>query len=1257
MLTLFSQYFVPKNSKRRAEIDLCFQKNIENPLVEHFIIFFESEKDMELIQDHPKVIKKLQSKRMTYGFWLQETNRLPIGTLSILINSDIYLNESIQYLIVHRKYIQEHKKFIALSRYNPDGFGIRLNQNPHWTQDTWALVRPPEGLPSELIQETSFELGHPGCDNKIAYVMHSYGFGVTNPCDFVQTIHLQADMRRAYDARSNKLLGIHAFVHPTLTIEENSKLDFDLLSRNLEPIEHLRVNNWINESKDYHLRVNAEEIKALGVEQKNSSVIHKPPLDIIDSKENDFKINRAYQWIKREAFDVNKFFLLHQYSPQYAIYEDHKFYYFYDLYWPSVRRLLRQDYDQPGLDKPDTQKLFCAGFTPSVLEIDGLEISLSKQFEDDALFWQMPAKTELDALERHYQIASPFLEGKTVHVYVGLPWASFIDQFKFHPTLKDRAIPSALIGLFGTRIRSVKKILESFGLSLRVHTVCQQIYWQDIGDIFLLSGITDLWLSHKVKDFDSYKNMQLHAWPLFAVNIQDPGRQTGLKDIPIEKRKYLASFIGAHMDHYLTDIRLQIAKHLSSLDNYYIKIKDMWHFNDLVYNKQLDLKVDRFKNDKEEKENSPFEYNQILSNSQFSLCPLGAGINSLRLWESLAVGSIPVVLADGFELPIIETDDDRQINWNESLTQFPEKNIEKLDDHLREINTAQKKAMSIAAKKAYQYSLLKSCFGKLRKVDGTIKSNVHVKMCIYIPYYGEKDKYFWRRTPHGLYDLVMDWHKNGWCDIANHEGPYYWIGAPGEILLYDRDQIWELNDRKRGNPRWEGEVQYKYGFFCNEYNLENDRNFKFEYWSYKPIELEKRALRVAPKSYSERTIGSIFLGSVENETQEYFRNKFADWGECIDEYYVADRLNKKEPNKYSFEKYLDEVSSAKFGVCFRGNGPKCYREIEYSAFGTPLIITEGVDTNYPEPLIEGVHYLYAKTKEDIERYVREVDPDKWKQMSEAVRNWYESNFVSRNMFQKLNSKVKSLDLTLVKPKTIFIEPGENKEYALTRDSLKLFNPEVEIVDDENLNISKVKVKSGVVFVNELPYLINHHSYQFKLNNDELSSQRNLILNSNLLKYRTLSLLLKWRLSQFKIQLKRKGTEIDPSIFISNEGFIRINDPDISYRFDISYDYRRQISNKYIEKSIEGDGRVQFPSIIIKRAILNFEFNGKKIKEDITDRYSEYVSIYDMLPNNNDLRRVFKLWEIESTKFNSIDVNYIDENSLDCSYSQLIDLKP
>ena len=41
-------------------------------------------------EDDKKIIKKLLPERMSYSHWLRETQLLEVGTLSLLINSDIY---------------------------------------------------------------------------------------------------------------------------------------------------------------------------------------------------------------------------------------------------------------------------------------------------------------------------------------------------------------------------------------------------------------------------------------------------------------------------------------------------------------------------------------------------------------------------------------------------------------------------------------------------------------------------------------------------------------------------------------------------------------------------------------------------------------------------------------------------------------------------------------------------------------------------------------------------------------------------------------------------------------------------------------------------------------------------------------------------------------------------------------------------------------------------------------------------------------
>jgi hypothetical protein len=44
MITVFAQYYVPKSTLRRKEIDACFKKNLENSLISKFIIYFENDK-------------------------------------------------------------------------------------------------------------------------------------------------------------------------------------------------------------------------------------------------------------------------------------------------------------------------------------------------------------------------------------------------------------------------------------------------------------------------------------------------------------------------------------------------------------------------------------------------------------------------------------------------------------------------------------------------------------------------------------------------------------------------------------------------------------------------------------------------------------------------------------------------------------------------------------------------------------------------------------------------------------------------------------------------------------------------------------------------------------------------------------------------------------------------------------------------------------------------------------------------------------
>ena len=70
---------------------------------------------------------------------------------------------------------------------------------------------------------------------------------------------------------------------------------------------------------------------------------------------------------------------------------------------------------------------------------------------------------------------------------------------------------------------------------------------------------------------------------------------------------------------------------------------------------------------------------------------------------------------------------------------------------------------------------------------------------------------------------------------------------------------------------------------------------------------------------------------------------------------------------------------SKYGLCIRGYGKKCHREVECMAWGTVPIITNDVCvSSYINPPKEGVHYIRAHDREDMKRKLSGVRPERWK---------------------------------------------------------------------------------------------------------------------------------------------------------------------------------------------------------------------------------------------------------------------------------------
>lgn len=218
-LVVYSQYYRTRTPERQLELDECLRRNLNHPGISRMVLFTES--DAPPVPQGTVPVEVVEShERITYAEWFRWVQRQGSG-IGLLLNADIYLDEGLEHLAAS---FNGPDTFLALTRYNPGHAGFHLNDYPHWTQDVWG-VRADAELPESLLYASSFPLGFPDCDNRIAYVMWSHGFRVRNPCYHVRSVHLQASTARHYDKTSDLLYGGVSYVHPSLTPDESKDMD------------------------------------------------------------------------------------------------------------------------------------------------------------------------------------------------------------------------------------------------------------------------------------------------------------------------------------------------------------------------------------------------------------------------------------------------------------------------------------------------------------------------------------------------------------------------------------------------------------------------------------------------------------------------------------------------------------------------------------------------------------------------------------------------------------------------------------------------------------------------------------------------------------------------------------------------------------------------------------------------------------------------------------------------------------------------
>lgn len=275
--------------------------------------------------------------------------------------------------------------------------------------------------------------------------------------------------------------------------------------------------------------------------------------------------------------------------------------------------------------------------------------------------WQTPVITE--------KLASELAQQSNIAddvCYLSVPWATIIDKLR---TSQDRI-----------KIQGQKALNTISELPIDKYvTVCQHYKFEDIRSVFESIGGQCIFAPHCVEP-----TAQTQPFPLYAPNTPDL----------VDDRHIWYSFVGAYMNHYMSDIRIKIFEDTHP-DNCIVVKREAWQFNDEVYMGQV-WKQSIERSSKYLADEKTKYYKRVLAHSRFSLCPSGAGPTSIRVYESLGCGAIPVIMADTFHLPRLNT-----VNWDDCVVNIKEGNYRDMRKILKSIPLAREKEMRHNCIQAY----------------------------------------------------------------------------------------------------------------------------------------------------------------------------------------------------------------------------------------------------------------------------------------------------------------------------------------------------------------------------------------------------------------------------------------------------------------------------------------------------------------------------------------------------------------------------
>ncbi len=235
-MNLLIEYFTSSNPNRDAEYKFCISQNLNNSLIHKIFVFISDNSTLGFESDKIEIVKR--EDRPTFLDLFKFCNDNLSNQICIIANTDIFFDNSLSEL----NEFNLDNILLSLTRWdvNFDGknWFKKFYDNPWWecyqsdgtineeesittsqfSQDSWIFRSP-----IKIDERSNFLMGKPGCDNRIAQIVHETGLDVRNPSKKIITYHYHQTNYRTYD-NTHLVPGPYLLIKSTNDLSSKSKL-------------------------------------------------------------------------------------------------------------------------------------------------------------------------------------------------------------------------------------------------------------------------------------------------------------------------------------------------------------------------------------------------------------------------------------------------------------------------------------------------------------------------------------------------------------------------------------------------------------------------------------------------------------------------------------------------------------------------------------------------------------------------------------------------------------------------------------------------------------------------------------------------------------------------------------------------------------------------------------------------------------------------------------------------------------------------